>query len=139
MALTPKHKHLAYLLGDITDKRTNQAKAEEVGLTGGRVSQLLRVPEFQAEVRAVTDSQLAPIARPKAFRVLYESDEVAGATAVLKATNDIGSGVNVQTNVVQTNEKDYTQTLERWESLRAKKAGNGASSGNGRIRRKVSG
>lgn len=121
-----KQLAVAQALADITDTRTDDEKAIEIGYATGYVYQLKRRPGFMDLVRQLmheaTQGNL-----PRVYTRLYNltgaDDERVAVQAIglyLKATGQIQSGTNVITNVNQSNNEGTL--AERFEAVREKRA-----------------
>ena len=104
MELSAQDKHLAELLADPLDMRTQAEKAQEAGVHPATLYRRLKESDFILYVNKRT-SELVPLGRPEAYRCLvkqFRKGDRAAARDYLQACGDIGSGgVNVTTNVVQ--------------------------------------
>ena len=109
--LTPKQIQLIKLLVNPDDTRTNDEKYAEVGISQPTAWRWSQKSEYLDAYREYTDKLLIPM-RAKAVNQLgleitggdTSSARIRASEVLLRVTDDIGSGVNVQTHVTIQNE-----------------------------------
>ena len=107
MAFTAQQILAIELLADPTDTRPVKEKAEEAGISAVTLWRWRKNNEFLAAMNQRT-SELVNAGRAEAMQCLvrcFRGGDRAAARDYLQVTADIGSGVNVQTNVYNNQEK----------------------------------
>jgi hypothetical protein len=125
MKLTPKHLLLIQYLADPLDRRTKIDKSKAAGFAELYVFQLLRNKVFLAALHEKTTEMVAAH-RPRIYsNLLRDSDnsDTQASIAFLKGCGDIQGGVNVHTNVVQSNtDESFKEDFEEAQAAREAEA-----------------
>lgn len=114
MALTIKQKEAAQLCGDVLNTLSLEEIAGVLGITRKTLYAWRQKQEFILEQGKSTEATRSLIRGP-AYQCIMKgilAGDVSAARTALQATGDIGSGVQVHTNIYQS-EKELANRIDK--------------------------